>query len=724
MRNFRLFEYGNGTSLINRKTEEIVGIKSLVAGEGVELSATSTEITVTNSAIKKKLVANNCRIPNNYNTIANWVHNCWTKHKSGPSGFSKGIYVTFLNGLISGNGEYDASYDFYLKVGMYINGKFYRGTWVSDNSTSTTLAKEWGVDTAYFAVAVPPNTEFYITNVREATDGGAAGSYNVITNTSGQSLRADGFIGGTDNTKDFTLGVGVAYGAKVLAPVINSSGVITSIPIDPNNKGVNYSGGLLITPYYGGPAINTVGALVEGTTSWSGYGNTSGGGISSVTTLSGGTGYNPNNPPTFYVGGTGTAATGFGTPTSNYGPIAIFGIPDDASILSILGIGDSIMSGYGSVDGTGDIYGNHGMYEKAIANRCGIMLDAVSGLSAGGWAQNNTKRMALYAYLENLGLNIDKFIVGLGTNDFNSNSNSDVISYVQNSVGTIITKIQSVWPNAKPITITIPPLTTTTDGGVTTANQTVWSVGFGGTPNYAASGRVSQYNDAIRNGSGITNQAGYIDVASVFADSTTPSKWRVSGEFYLSSASGVAFATPETVGATANTMIHPNTNVGIAYFVANADLTQLLQPIYERNTLVPKESYVATPYEVGAYGYRKVAAASAVSLTTATAANITSIVLESGNWEVWGDIKFVLSSATTTALQASTSRISATQGREEATNSEILVLTTTSGTHSLNIPRTRYSVPIGSTMTVYLVATGTFSAGTMTAYGTIHKKRM
>lgn len=665
----------------------------------------------------KRLVANNCRLPTTFSTSANWVQNCWTKHKSGPSGFSKGIYASFVNCKNGTNSELDAAYDFILRSGIYVNGKFTQGSWISNDSIDTTLAKEWGKDTVFFDVAIPPNTEFYITNRRVATDGGAAGTYDVITNANGNTLRADGVIAGTNPAVDYTMGVGVAYGAKLGVPVINASGVITSVPV--NAGGSGYSGGTNIVSYFGGTNINTAGAIYEGTTNFSGNGNSSGGAVSSVTVSGGGTGFNQNNPPLFFVGGTGTASTGFGTNTASYGPFTIFGEADDV-IISALFVGDSFMNN----ELTGDPYGNNNIYERAVANRCGMQTDNVSGESSAGYDINSTKRFILYNYVKNLGLVYDKIVLALGVNDFNSNANSDVLTYVQSSITSIGNKFLAIFPNADIITTTIPPLTTTTDGGITTANQTVWATGFGGTPNYAAGGRVTDYNIAIRNGTGITIQKGFVDIAALLADPTVPSKWRVAGEFPLTSASATAFSTPETVGATPNTMIHPNRDVAIPYAVANLNLDHVLNLKTTRVIQAPKESYVATSFEQGEFLTRRLASGSAVSLTTATAANVISVVLTAGDWEVSGALAFVLTGATPTSIVGSSSRISATQGRDEATAGRLLNLITVSGTERLTLPTTPYRVAAGSTMTVYLVATATFSVGTATAYGTITAKRM
>ncbi len=696
----------------------------LAAGAGINLTGVGTAASpytiVATGGTQLRFAANNTRFSTNFANSSNWVQNCWTKHRTGPSGFSKGLYASFINGLMSTNSEQNAFYDFVLRAGIYVPslGKFVQGVFLSNSGTQVTLAKDWGTDTAYFNIAIPPNTDFYITNRRVAADNGVAGTYSVLTTTAGRTFRADGIISGTNPADDFTLGVGIAYGAGVLAPVINASGVITSIPIDPLRRGTGYSGGLQLAPYYGGADINTVGANMEGTTSWSGYGNTSGGSISSVTTLGGGTGFNPNNPPSFHVGGTGTAATGFGSNTATWGPSAIFG-EADSYITSVLLIGDSITAGYGSVDGAGDINGNFGIYERALNNRCGVLVDACSGNQAAGYTGNSTRRQAFYNYLKNLGVVVDKFAILLGTNDFVTNANSDVVTAVQSANSGIAATIQAVWSGADPILGTIPPVCTTTDGGITTANQTVWQTGFGGTPNFAANGRVATYNTSVRNGTAFAAQRGFVDAAIMLSDSSAREKWRVAGEFPLVSATATAFANPETVGATPNTMIHPSFNVGIPYGVNNLDLSAILQPISSRIVEVPTFNYQPVVRESGEGYLRALPSASAISLSNGTPANIISAVLTAGDWYVQGAATVIGTGATIPQAQVSVSVISATQGRDEATNYDVVSTAAFTGRKTINTPRIPISVPYNSTRTVFLVITPTISGGTATGYGNI-----
>jgi hypothetical protein len=118
-----------------------------------------------------------------------------------------------------------------------------------------------------------------------------------------------------------------------------------------------------------------------------------------------------------------------------------------------------------------------------------------------------------------------------------------------------------------------------------------------------------------------------------------------------------------------------------------------------------------------------VPAGSAVSLTTATPANVTSISLTAGDWDVWANVGFnpsgnsqrILSTINTTsgtiptvpnngAYADSRSSFSASAGQVQATGMR------------------RYS--LAATTTVYLIAYTEFTTGTMAAYGYLGARRV
>lgn len=117
-----------------------------------------------------------------------------------------------------------------------------------------------------------------------------------------------------------------------------------------------------------------------------------------------------------------------------------------------------------------------------------------------------------------------------------------------------------------------------------------------------------------------------------------------------------------------------------------------------------------------------VASGSAVSLTTATAANVTSISLTAGDWDVEGNVNYIAATATVTTKQAAVNSTSATLPTDGSEVYSGVQMTLVSVTDGIGLPRKRINVNI--TTTVYLIAQATFSAGAVTAFGSITARRV
>ncbi|MGA7675145.1 MAG: DUF2793 domain-containing protein [Rhizomicrobium sp.] len=131
--------------------------------------------------------------------------------------------------------------------------------------------------------------------------------------------------------------------------------------------------------------------------------------------------------------------------------------------------------------------------------------------------------------------------------------------------------------------------------------------------------------------------------------------------------------------------------------------------------------------KVGEYVVSTIASGSAVSLTTATTANVTSIALTAGDWDVTGLVEFIAASATVAAnapIYAGLGSTSATLTDTQYSLMRAGAMTTTSYSpwNSIDAPIVRLSLT--ATTTIYLQAQATFTAGTMTAYGTIRARRV
>ena len=135
----------------------------------------------------------------------------------------------------------------------------------------------------------------------------------------------------------------------------------------------------------------------------------------------------------------------------------------------------------------------------------------------------------------------------------------------------------------------------------------------------------------------------------------------------------------------------------------------------------------ATAGSVGEYVSSTIASGSAVSLTTVTPANITSISLTAGDWDVWLDANFLGGSSTTVAsLQATINTISATLSTTPGNFTDIGYVSgaifSIVTTETLKVGIVRYS--LASTTTVYGVAEASFGTSTLAVYGILRARRV
>lgn len=119
-----------------------------------------------------------------------------------------------------------------------------------------------------------------------------------------------------------------------------------------------------------------------------------------------------------------------------------------------------------------------------------------------------------------------------------------------------------------------------------------------------------------------------------------------------------------------------------------------------------------------------VVAGSAVSLTTGTTTNITSISLTSGDWEVYGIVAYHGSGTTLiNDVTQGSSSTSATVGALGTYESDYLQITPATSPDSIyTAPHHRYS--LAATTTIYLVALPHFTVSTLTGYGVISARRV
>lgn len=116
---------------------------------------------------------------------------------------------------------------------------------------------------------------------------------------------------------------------------------------------------------------------------------------------------------------------------------------------------------------------------------------------------------------------------------------------------------------------------------------------------------------------------------------------------------------------------------------------------------------------------------SAVSMTTSTPVNITSISLTAGDWDVWGNVAFAPAGTTTVSLIAgwiSTTSAAIPTAPNEGAMSQLLLTFQTGQTQIVPIGMKRIS--LAGTTTIYLSAVSGFAISTMQGYGYIGARRV
>ena len=128
--------------------------------------------------------------------------------------------------------------------------------------------------------------------------------------------------------------------------------------------------------------------------------------------------------------------------------------------------------------------------------------------------------------------------------------------------------------------------------------------------------------------------------------------------------------------------------------------------------------------EVGEYISSEVLVASAVPLTTNTGANVTSISLSAGDWDVNGIVLF--SGIATIGMVFSDVSITTGGKTTLSAGTPMFGAAFDASTYgAIGIPTGNTRISIASTTTVYLIAFSNFSAGTgFSAFGKIHARRI
>ena len=124
----------------------------------------------------------------------------------------------------------------------------------------------------------------------------------------------------------------------------------------------------------------------------------------------------------------------------------------------------------------------------------------------------------------------------------------------------------------------------------------------------------------------------------------------------------------------------------------------------------------------GSVGEFVTATGTTVSLTSSTPANVTSISLTAGDWDVWGNCEF--DAAATTVLQQMFVGINTVSASNPtAPNRSVMTGITIAANSAISLIAPQQRLLLSATTTVYLVADAVFTTSTATATGQLNARR-
>lgn len=190
----------------------------------------------------------------------------------------------------------------------------------------------------------------------------------------------------------------------------------------------------------------------------------------------------------------------------------------------------------------------------------------------------------------------------------------------------------------------------------------------------------------------------------------------------------LANATGSSASPTAFAM--PNCSTGVIHWVSGAGFTcsNTVSSLTSTGSITPSTTagIIGTTTNdnanAGSFGEFIAQQNPSASLSTGVTANVTSITLTAGDWDVEGNVEYVAAAGTSiaqcvTAVTSTSATIPSAPARSVGNYSA-----PAGNSQSQVAPILRFS--ISSTTTVYLVANSTFGGGTLTASGFIRARRV
>lgn len=513
------------------------------------------------------LASNRNVLPYTTTTAANYVRHYFQKvtlsNQANWSGFALD-YTNFGQNQVT---EFAGGDNITIRACILYNGRTYQSTIITLQPSET--------GRVYFPIFIANVADgttaemMILTRVVHSNTANAARIVSIGT----QRAFGEGQYTSTDVNDDFTNG-SFAYGARAGAVTITGSD-ITAVAVAAG--GQNYTSAYSVYAWQ----IEVDGTFTEKAI---GFITRTGTAVSGITINSGA-------PPAGKIWQSNvniTIGNNFSATTLVYAPSAILAIPDRL-VTSMAILGDSIGRGWSSTDDSGDQFRNFGIYERAIANRFGLINLSTSGGKVNYYADTSLYPRT-FAFLARLRLT--NAIIALGSNDifFDSITQSSLrtklgiiknrfkTAYSQTAVdfATYIPRMAqksiSAITNANPAVVTSAShnyqngdiVYIASVGGMTQVNNLQFTVanitantfelsGIDSTAygiytsggvvgcisnmsrnaagnGFAAGGTAELINTDIRNGTIVSDRA-YVDTHAIFADPSDATRWYVSEGF-------------------------------------------------------------------------------------------------------------------------------------------------------------------------------------------------
>ncbi len=162
---------------------------------------------------------------------------------------------------------------------------------------------------------------------------------------------------------------------------------------------------------------------------------------------------------------------------------------------------------------------------------------------------------------------------------------------------------------------------------------------------------------------------------------------------------------------------------GTASGIQTLPLAMLTPPVAVGQFPASATNDTATIGYIGEYKSATVTTGAAITLSTATATNVTSLALTAGNWLVTGNVGFLVTGTGVNNIQAWTTTVSATAPTAPNSGAYTILVTGSNWGNGTLIPAGVNRIAVTTTTSIYLGAFAAFASGSASAYGFIEAWR-